>query len=64
LVQLEKHVTGGLMSNSLVAPMIYHPVERHMLGTPNKMAAKPETKMLLLPAPAQRKLKTLLFQQR
>ena len=45
--------TGGLMLNCFVAPLIYHPVERHMLHGPNKMAAKPEAR-LLLPVPAQR----------
>ena len=41
------------MLNCFVAPLIYHPVERHMLHGPNKMAAKPEAR-LLLPVPAQR----------
>jgi hypothetical protein len=49
-------MSGGLMMNCFVAPMIYHPVERHMVASrQNKMAAKPETEKLLLPAPAQRK---------
>jgi hypothetical protein len=49
--------------NCCAAALIYHPVQRHMLGrvTGKGSNQKPETRVALLPVPAQGERKNILF---